>query len=78
MGMSKIIIFALTFALTVPIGIIIGILITSHIGVSTIDETTGTVIPVKVNIPQEYTLGCLNSIAAGNDEILLIVKMRIQ
>ena len=66
MGMSKIIIFTLTFALTVPIGILIGILIASDVDVSTIDETTGTVIPIKVNVSQEYTLGCLNSIAAGN------------
>ena len=64
--MSKIIIFTLTFALTVPIGILIGILIASDVDVSTIDETTGTVIPIKVNVSQEYTLGCLNSIAAGN------------
>ena len=75
MGMSKIIIFALTFALTVPIGIMIGILITGDAALSTVAETTGTVIPVEVNVLQEYTLGCLNSIAAGNDEILLIVQM---
>lgn len=62
LGMTKITIFALIFALTVPVGVMIGIVITSDQPVSTGDDQ----ISPQLNITQEYTLGCLNSIAAGN------------
>ena len=64
LGMKKIIVFALTFALTVPIGVMIGILISGDETAPTFDDT-GAEIPAAVNLGQEYTLGCLNSIAAG-------------
>ena len=72
LGMQKIILFVLTFALTVPIGIVIGIVTSGDESASIIDPTTGEVIPgtADVNIGQEYTLGCLNSIAAGTNEII--------
>lgn len=62
LGMTKITIFALIFALTVPVGVMIGIVITSDQPVSTGDDQ----ISPQLNITQEYTLGCLNSIAAGD------------
>ena len=64
LGMKKIIVFALTFALTVPIGVMIGILISGDETAPTFDDA-GAEIPAAVNLGQEYTLGCLNSIAAG-------------
>ena len=62
LGMKKIIIFAVTFALTVPVGIMIGIVLTNAEVVTTGDDQTAP----QQNISQEYTLGCLNAIAAGN------------
>ena len=69
LGMRKIIIFAITFALTVPIGVMIGILISGDDVAPTLDDA-GEVIPSAVNLEREYILGCLNSIAAGNKEIM--------
>ena len=68
LGMTKIVIFAILFALTVPIGVMIGILITADDVVATGDDAAGSVDP-NLMLRQDYTLGCLNSIAAGNDEI---------
>ena len=62
LGMKKIIIFAITFALTVPVGVMIGIVITNAEVATTGDDQTAP----QQNISQEYTLGCLNAIAAGN------------
>ena len=71
LGTTKIIIFILLFALTVPAGIVIGIVTSGDELPPAIDTTTGDLIPgiADLNIAQEYTLGCLNSIAAGTKEI---------
>ena len=68
LGTAKILIFAITFAFTVPIGVMIGILITQDEVVATGDDATAIAEP-DVNFRQEVALGCLNSIAAGDDEI---------
>jgi solute carrier family 39 (zinc transporter), member 1/2/3 len=64
LGMTKIIIFALTFAFTVPIGIVIGIVITNK---QSPDEAP--------SITQDYTTGCLNSVSGGIMIYVALVEM---
>lgn len=68
LGVTKVLVFAVMFAITVPAGIVIGILITGDVVVAIGDDATMIAEP-DVNFRQEVTLGCLNSIAAGSDEI---------
>ena len=63
-GIAKIAIFALVFALTVPIGVIIGIFITTE---QTLEEGP--------TVTQQYTEGCLNSLAAGILIYVALVEM---
>lgn len=64
LGLKKIVIFAVTFALTVPIGVAIGIVITD-------DQALAD----GPSIEQEYTTGCLNSVAAGIMIYVALVEM---
>lgn len=64
LGVTKIIVFALTFALTVPIGVVVGIVIT--------DDQALENGPTDA---QTYTTGCLNSIAAGIMIYVALVEM---
>lgn len=64
LGFQKIVIFAVTFALTVPIGVAIGIVITN-------DQTLAD----GPTAAQEYSLGCLNSVAAGIMIYVALVEM---
>jgi solute carrier family 39 (zinc transporter), member 1/2/3 len=63
-GTAKMAIFALVFALTVPIGVIIGIFITTD---QSIEEGP--------SVTQQYTEGCLNSLAAGIMIYIALVEM---
>ena len=63
-GTAKIAVFALVFALTVPVGVIIGIFIIND---QTLEEGP--------TVSQQYTEGCLNSLAAGIMIYVALVEM---
>jgi solute carrier family 39 (zinc transporter), member 1/2/3 len=63
-GTAKIALFALIFALTVPVGVIIGIFIIND---QTLEEGP--------TVSQQYTEGCLNSLAAGIMIYVALVEM---
>ena len=63
-GTAKIAIFALVFAITVPIGVLIGIFIINE---ESLEEGP--------TVTQQYTEGCLNSLAAGILIYVALVEM---
>ena len=69
LGLKKILFFALTFAMTVPAGVLIGIAISGDEVPPTYDDSGELILP-RVDLHREYTLGCLNSIAAGDNKIM--------